>query len=145
MLSSLQNRIFEKAQQRSARVPRPRPVPSWLSYRIAYLIYILSPFAPKALTIVSKYHIGSSDPDLPSGLPVARRQLSRHRSLCSSSRYSRTSLFLLAVWPVLLNKVINAPTLGEMREGKEVLANEIGVVFKPKSKSPRAAWAVSGR
>ena len=40
---------------------------------------------------------------------------------------------------VLLNEVINAPTLGEMREGKEVLANEIGVVLK--SKSPRVAWA----
>ena len=35
---------------------------------------------------------------------------------------------------VTVNKVINAPTLEEMREGKEILANEIGVVFKPKSK-----------
>jgi len=41
-----------------------------------------------------------------------------------------SNLFLLAQ----LNKIINAPTLEEMREGKEILANEIGVVFKPKSK-----------
>jgi len=41
-----------------------------------------------------------------------------------------SNLFLLAQ----LNKVINAPTIDEMREGKEILANEIGVVFKPKAK-----------
>ena len=41
-----------------------------------------------------------------------------------------SNLFLLAQ----LNKIINAPTLEEMREGKEILANEIGVVFKPKTK-----------
>lgn len=33
-----------------------------------------------------------------------------------------------------VNKVINAPTIDEMRDGKEILANEIGVVFKPKSR-----------
>ena len=47
---------------------------------------------------------------------------------CRFSVFS--NLFLLAQ----LNKIINAPTLEEMREGKEILANEIGVVFKPKSK-----------
>ena len=41
-----------------------------------------------------------------------------------------SNLFLLAQ----LNKVINAPTLDEMREGKEILANEIGVVFRPNSR-----------
>ena len=44
-----------------------------------------------------------------------------------------SNLFLLAQ----LNKIINAPTLDEMREGKEILANEIGVVFKPKSKKTK--------
>ena len=33
-----------------------------------------------------------------------------------------------------VNKIINAPTLEDMREGKEILANEIGVVFKPAKK-----------
>ena len=50
------------------------------------------------------------------------------RCECRFSVFS--NLFLLAQ----LNKIINAPTLEEMREGKEILANEIGVVFKPKSK-----------
>jgi len=39
-----------------------------------------------------------------------------------------SNLFLLAQ----LRKVINSPTVDEMREGKEILANELGVVFKPK-------------
>ena len=60
-------------------------------------------------------------------------------SLCQSTSEAQelvqqfsvfSNLFLLAQ----LNKVINAPTLDEMREGKEILANEIGVVFRPKSK-----------
>jgi len=41
-----------------------------------------------------------------------------------------SNLFLLAQ----LNKVINSPTLEGAREGKEILANEIGVVFKPQEK-----------
>lgn len=32
-----------------------------------------------------------------------------------------------------LDKVINAPTKEDMREGKEILTNELGVVFKPPS------------
>ena len=36
-----------------------------------------------------------------------------------------------------LNKVINAPSIEEMREGKEILANEIGVVFN-KNKGKKA-------
>ena len=39
-----------------------------------------------------------------------------------------SQLFLVAQ----LQKIINAPTLEEMRDGKEILANEIGVVFKGK-------------
>ena len=42
-----------------------------------------------------------------------------------------SNLFLLAQ----LNKVINAPSLDDMREGKEILANEIGVVFRPPKKN----------
>ena len=99
----------------------------------------LSPFATKALAIVSNHHIVNSNPYtewFESGEATVEQaqELVQQFSVFSN-------LFLLAQ----LNKVINAPTLGEMREGKEVLANEIGVVFKPKSKSPRAAWAVSGR
>lgn len=45
--------------------------------------------------------------------------------LCRFSVFS--NLFLLAQ----LNKVINAPTKEDMREGKEILTNELGVVFKP--------------
>lgn len=37
-----------------------------------------------------------------------------------------SNLFLLAQ----LSRVINAPTLNDMRESKEILANEIGVIFK---------------
>ena len=56
-----------------------------------------------------------------------------------SKPLSSSLLFGLTVLLNEPNEVINAPTLGEMREGKEVLANEIGVVLK--SKSPRVAWA----
>jgi len=38
-----------------------------------------------------------------------------------------SSLFMLAQ----LQKTLNAPTLQEMREGKEILLNELGTVFKP--------------
>jgi len=39
-----------------------------------------------------------------------------------------SQLFLIAQ----LSKIINAPSLEEMREGKEILANEIGVIFNNK-------------
>ena len=88
----------------------------------------LSPFATKALAIVSNHHIVNSNPYtewFASGEVTVEQaqELVQQFSVFSN-------LFLLAQ----LNKVINAPTLGEMREGKEILANEIGVVFKPKSK-----------
>jgi len=41
-----------------------------------------------------------------------------------------SNLFLMAQ----LRKVLNSETLEDMREGKEILANELGVVFKPSSK-----------
>ena len=50
-----------------------------------------------------------------------------------------SQLFLVAQ----LQKIINAPTLEEMREGKEILANEIGVVFKPSGGRQQAADTVA--
>ena len=50
-----------------------------------------------------------------------------------------SQLFLIAQ----LQKIINAPTLEEMREGKEILANEIGVVFKPSGGREQAADTVA--
>ncbi len=44
-----------------------------------------------------------------------------------------SNLFLIAQ----LKKTINSLTLGEMRSSKEILANEIGVIFKPKTKENR--------
>jgi len=43
-----------------------------------------------------------------------------------------SNLFLLAQ----LRKIINAPELEDMREGKEILANELGVIFKPPGAKP---------
>lgn len=54
-----------------------------------------------------------------------------------------SQLFLIAQ----LNKIINAPSLDEMREGKEILANEIGVIFnngKKKDKNDDTVAEVSG-
>ena len=65
-----------------------------------------------------------------------RRAPSRVRSRIPSLLWTCPpvcAVFLLAQ----LNKIINAPTLEEMREGKEILANEIGVVFKPKAKKSK--------
>ena len=52
-----------------------------------------------------------------------------------------SNLFLIAQ----LNKIINSPTLDDMREGKEILANEIGVVFnKGKKQAAPAAGDAAG-
>jgi len=88
----------------------------------------LSPFAAKALTIVTNHKIVKSNPYCEW---FARGEATIPQAQELVTQFSVFSnLFLLAQ----LNKVINAPTLDEMREGKEILANEIGVVFKPKSK-----------
>ena len=88
----------------------------------------LSPFATKALAIVSNHQIVRSNP-YTEWFATGEATVEQSQELVQQfSVFS--NLFLLAQ----LNKVINAPTLGEMREGKEILANEIGVVFKPKSK-----------
>jgi len=87
-----------------------------------------SPFATKALEIVSNHHIVKSNP-YTEWFATGDATIEQAQELVQQfSVFS--NLFLLAQ----LNKVINAPTLDEMREGKEILANEIGVVFKPKSK-----------
>ena len=51
-----------------------------------------------------------------------------------------SQLFLVAQ----LQKIINAPTLEEMRDGKEILANEIGVVFKGKDTRADSVAATTG-
>lgn len=87
-----------------------------------------SPFAAKALSIVEKHSIVQSNPYCEW---FAKGDASIDEAKDLVIQFSVFSnLFLLAQ----LNKVINAPTLDEMREGKEILANEIGVVFKPASK-----------
>ncbi|KAL1507638.1 hypothetical protein AB1Y20_007255 [Prymnesium parvum] len=87
----------------------------------------VSPFAQKALTIVSSHPIVKSNPYTEW---FARGEATIEQSRDLVQQFSVFSnLFLLAQ----LNKVINAPTIEEMREGKEILANEIGVVFKPKN------------
>ena len=94
-----------------------------------------SPFANKALEIVSNHHIVKSNP-YTEWFATGEATIEQSQELVQQfSVFS--NLFLLAQ----LNKVINAPTLDEMREGKEILANEIGVVFKPKSKRRQDAWA----
>jgi len=87
-----------------------------------------SPFAQKALSIVSAHPIVQKN-SYTNWFADGDVSIDDARDLIVQfSVFS--NLFLLAQ----LNKVINAPTLEEMREGKEILANEIGVVFKPKSK-----------
>jgi hypothetical protein len=93
---------------------------------------VRTPFAERALHRVSCHKIvntnsycewfATGEADIPQA-----QQLVQQFSVFSN-------LFLLAQ----LNKVINAPTLDDMREGKEILANEIGVVFKSKAKGSKA-------
>jgi hypothetical protein len=88
----------------------------------------LSPFANKALTIVKNHRIVQSNA-YTEWFAEGDASIDQAQDLVKQfSVFS--NLFLLAQ----LNKIINAPTLEEMREGKEILANEIGVVFKPKQK-----------
>jgi hypothetical protein len=114
-----------------------------------------SPFAAKALTIVTNHKIVKSNPYCEwfargeATIPQAQELVTqfsvfsnlfllaqRERgwlSNCVIARANQTHPIDCAS-ALAVNKVINAPTLDEMREGKEILANEIGVVFKPKSK-----------
>jgi hypothetical protein len=88
----------------------------------------LSPFASRALSIVEKHPIVQTNPYTEwfatgEATPEQAKELVVQFSVFSN-------LFLLAQ----LRKVLNAPTLTEMREGKEILANEIGVIFRPPEK-----------
>jgi len=88
----------------------------------------LSPFASKALSIVEKHPIvqGNKYCDW-----FGQGDVSCEQAKDLVVQFSVFSnLFLLAQ----LNKIINSQTLEDMREGKEILANEIGVVFKPPNK-----------
>ena len=99
----------------------------------------LSPFATKALAIVSNHHIVNSNP-YTEWFESGEATVEQAQELVQQfSVFSNLSLPPCCVWPDCATQRgdQHAPTLGEMREGKEVLANEIGVVFKPKSKSPR--------
>jgi len=90
-----------------------------------------SPFAAHALRVVSKHPIVIKN-DYCEWFEKGEATVPQMQELVKQfSVFS--NLFLLAQ----LNKIINAPTLDEMREGKEILANEIGVVFKPKSKKTK--------
>jgi hypothetical protein len=90
--------------------------------------YTRSPFAAKALSVVSKHPIVQKNSYTEW---FATGELSIEQAQDLVTQFSVFSnLFLLAQ----LNKVINSPTIEEMREGKEILANEIGVVFKPAKK-----------
>ena len=92
-----------------------------------------SPFATKALEIVSNHHIVKSNP-YTEWFASGEATIEQAQELVQQfSVFS--NLFLLAQ----LNKVINAPTLDEMREGKEILANEIGVVFNKGKKQAAPA------
>jgi len=87
-----------------------------------------SPFANKALAVVSAHPVVQRN-SYTEWFAKGDASIDDARDLIVQfSVFS--NLFLLAQ----LNKVINAPTLDEMREGKEILANEIGVVFRPNSR-----------
>ena len=90
-----------------------------------------SPFASKAVSIVSKHPIVKSNA-YTEWFATGEASVEQARDLVTQfSVFS--NLFLLAQ----LNKVINAPTLDDMREGKEILANEIGVVFRKPNEKKR--------
>jgi len=85
-----------------------------------------SPFAEKALAIVASHCIVQRN-TYTEWFATGDASVAQARDLIQQfSVFS--NLFLLAQ----LRKVLNAETLTDMREGKEILANELGVVFKPK-------------
>merc|ERR1712023_263098 len=79
----------------------------------------LSPFATKALATVSSHDIVLRN-EYTEWFAKGGASISQAQDLVKQfSVFS--NLFLLAQ----LNKVINAPSIDEMREGKEILANEV--------------------
>ncbi|KAJ8599817.1 hypothetical protein CTAYLR_004022 [Chrysophaeum taylorii] len=86
-------------------------------------VQLQSPFARKALSIVAAHRIVKSNPYC-EWFRHGEANRAQVRDLVQQfSVFS--NLFLSAQ----LRKVLNAPSLEEMREGKEILANEIGVAF----------------
>jgi len=89
----------------------------------------LSPFAKKALLHVRQHPIVKGN-KYTEWFKQGEASLEQMQDLVTQfSVFS--NLFLQAQ----LRKILNAPGLHEMREGKEILANEMGVVFK--SEKPR--------
>ena len=99
----------------------------------------LSPFAARALKKVGEHPIVVHNP-YTSWFASGSASRDEVRDLVVQfSVFS--NLFLIAQ----LNKIINSPTLDDMREGKEILANEIGVVFnKGKKEAAPAASDAAG-
>ena len=99
----------------------------------------LSPFAARALKKVGEHPIVVHNP-YTSWFASGSASRDEVRDLVVQfSVFS--NLFLIAQ----LNKIINSPTLDDMREGKEILANEIGVVFnKGKKEAAPAAGDAAG-
>ena len=99
----------------------------------------LSPFAARALKKVGEHPIVVHNPYTSW---FASGSASREQVRDLVQQFSVFSnLFLIAQ----LNKIINSPTLDDMREGKEILANEIGVVFnKGKKQAAPAAGDAAG-
>jgi len=94
-----------------------------------------SPFAAKALATVSKHPLVTKN-EYCEWFGKGEASVEQAQDLVVQfSVFS--NLFLLAQ----LNKIINAPSLDDMREGKEILANEIGVVFRPPKKKLDASSA----
>ena len=93
----------------------------------------LSPFAARALKKVGEHPIVVHNP-YTSWFASGSASRDEVRDLVVQfSVFS--NLFLIAQ----LNKIINSPTLDDMREGKEILANEIGVVFNKGKKQAAPA------
>ncbi|EOD28153.1 hypothetical protein EMIHUDRAFT_443019 [Emiliania huxleyi CCMP1516] len=111
-----------------ALLPAPRVSPGAVRGRAVGASAVHSPLAAKALDHVSSHPVVEHNPycDWFSKGEATEEQVKD--LVVQFSVFS--NLFLLAQ----LNKVINSPTLEGAREGKEILANEIGVVFKPQEK-----------
>lgn len=98
----------------------------------------LSPFARDALHAVSKHPTVLNNPYC-EWFRTGKATYEQTRDLVREfSVFSQ--LFLLAQ----LRKTINSPTVDEMRASKEILANEIGVVFKPGGAAKKADAALGG-
>ena len=99
-----------------------------VSLQGAYHARTISPFSQKALDAVAKHPIVTKN-NYCDWFRTGNANNQQVKDLVQQfSVFS--NLFLLAQ----LRKVINSPSIDEMRASKEILANEIGVVFKAPGK-----------